>query len=178
MSHPGNRAPLTGEPDLRSQVEGGADKRRRLRRFDDWDLRLAQFLAGARQRRFEWGVSDCCLLIADATLALTGTDPAEGLRGLYDTEAGAWALIDRICGKNPDGSTRGVYGILSHQAQVYGLDPAPARQLGRGDWALVIHPAHPFPTGGIVTGPLVACPSLPMGLHFVPLAHAVSGWRL
>ena len=55
---------------------------------------LAQFL-DRRKSPFAWGVNDCCLFAADWVLRRTGVDPAEALRGRYDSESGAQALLRR-----------------------------------------------------------------------------------
>lgn len=58
------------------------------RRLPDWRERLAAFIARRRTQPFVWGASDCCLLAADAALAITGHDYAAPLRG-YDSAFGA-----------------------------------------------------------------------------------------
>ena len=47
-----------------------------IRRTQDWQLRLAQFLAARRTTPFAWGHNDCATFAADCVLAITGTDPA------------------------------------------------------------------------------------------------------
>lgn len=52
-----------------------------MKRLHDWQLRLADFARERRALPFAWGANDCCLFAADAVVAITGEDPAEGLRG-------------------------------------------------------------------------------------------------
>ncbi len=66
-------------------------------RYRDWQSRLQACLAERRQRAFEWGTHDCCLFVCDAVQAMTGHDPAAGLRG-YTTELQAARLIKRLGG--------------------------------------------------------------------------------
>jgi hypothetical protein len=61
-------------------------------RFKDAYERLAKFFDDRRHMPFEWGANDCALFFADAHLAMTGVDLAEGLRG-YKTERQALQII-------------------------------------------------------------------------------------
>jgi hypothetical protein len=54
---------------------------------------LKRFLRDIARRPFIWGVSDCELTLADWVLAVEGWDPAADLRGTYDDEAGAAAVM-------------------------------------------------------------------------------------
>lgn len=54
-----------------------------------WDVALVDALAMHQQATFEWGVSDCLTMIADARKAVTGIDPMEAIRGTYASKAGA-----------------------------------------------------------------------------------------
>jgi hypothetical protein len=63
-------------------------------------MNYAAFERLIEARRFEpfaWGRNDCALFAADAVLALTGKDYAEGLRG-YKTALGALKRIARAGG--------------------------------------------------------------------------------
>lgn len=56
---------------------------------------LDLFVASARdagEGSFVWGVSDCTLWVANWCVVRFGFDPAEGLRGTYEDEAGAVAV--------------------------------------------------------------------------------------
>lgn len=63
-------------------------------RLSDWQERLANFLAERRAQPFAWGVNDCCTFAASAVEAMTGTDPAEGLRGHRSAQEAAEVLRD------------------------------------------------------------------------------------
>ena len=54
---------------------------------------LKRFLRELARRPFIWGVSDCELTLADWVLAVEGWDPAVDLRGTYEDEAGAAAVM-------------------------------------------------------------------------------------
>lgn len=50
---------------------------------------VAEFLQAQRWKPFEWGVSDCCLFVADWVSQVSGHDPARELRGAYADPMGA-----------------------------------------------------------------------------------------
>jgi hypothetical protein len=64
-----------------------------MNRLPDWQARLAALVAHAHIRPFAWGERDCCLWAADAVLAVTGNDPAIGIRGTYRTERAAYLIL-------------------------------------------------------------------------------------
>lgn len=51
------------------------------------------FLQKASGRAFKWGQEDCALFLANWWRHVHGTDPAAWLRGGYDSEDGAAAII-------------------------------------------------------------------------------------
>lgn len=65
-------------------------------RFNDWDLRLNDFLMTPRQ--FDWAECNCALFAADAVEAMTGVDHAKDFRGLPDMAAMLRA-IKKLTGK-------------------------------------------------------------------------------
>lgn len=60
--------------------------------------RLSAYLSDAARRPFVWGAFDCCILIADWVALERGDDPMRSLRGAYDSEAGALALVEQAGG--------------------------------------------------------------------------------
>lgn len=58
-------------------------------RRDDWEPRLAEYLADCTDAKFQWGKMDCALFAAGAVLAMTGSDPAAAFRGRYRSCAGS-----------------------------------------------------------------------------------------
>jgi hypothetical protein len=66
-------------------------------RVPGWPRALSEYLIGAQERYvregFGYGRLDCCTFAADWVRICTGTDPLQGLRGRYDTEQMAEALI-------------------------------------------------------------------------------------
>jgi hypothetical protein len=64
-----------------------------MKRHADWTLRLTDFVKRKKRVPFEWGVNDCCLFVADMTIAITGVDPAATFRDKYTTELGAMKAL-------------------------------------------------------------------------------------
>jgi hypothetical protein len=83
---------------------------------------LADYLAAAADRPFEWGTNDCVVFAADAVRAQTGADPLKGLPNWRSKVGAARAL------KALGGLEAAVDGVLTPVA------PALAR---RGDISLV-----------------------------------------
>lgn len=132
-------------------------------RRHDWYSRLSACIEGALQRPFEWGVHDCALFAADAVLAMTDMDLADGFRGRYRTARGARRILGR-------GGMAGVADLAATQLP----DVAPALA-AQGDIAVVV--TGDGPALGVVTGPLVAVPGR-AGLGFVPRSEATRAFHL
>lgn len=63
-------------------------------RRDDWPSVLAQEIANARSRPFQWGAHDCATWAFDVAARLRDTPShADAWRGLYDTEFGAGRVL-------------------------------------------------------------------------------------
>ncbi|WP_291015024.1 hypothetical protein [Hydrogenophaga sp.] len=69
-----------------------------MSRLHTWQTRFAVLCMERKVVPFEWGKNDCCLWAADAVLAITGKDFAEGLRGTYATTAEAARMLARVGG--------------------------------------------------------------------------------
>jgi hypothetical protein len=91
------------------------------------DLRtsLFQFLDQSARRRFEWGVCDCVLDVADWLDRALGLSIADEYRGTYSDEAGATAIL----------GPGGIEGAMSAKAAEIGL--AETREPQFGDVAVV-----------------------------------------
>ena len=67
----------------------------RLRRLSDWRLRFDALITARLRAPFAWGTNDCALFAADNVLALTGIDPARGMRGHTSARQAARTLRRR-----------------------------------------------------------------------------------
>lgn len=130
-------------------------------RLPDWQALLSAEIARALRRRFEWGVNDCALFAADAILAMTGEDPAEGWRGRYTTARGARRILHRA----------GYGSQVAVAARLFArVPPASARV---GDIAVLARPEGL--TLGVVAGEMIAAPG-PDGLAFAPRGEALEAY--
>ncbi|WP_198389821.1 DUF6950 family protein [Sinorhizobium meliloti] len=59
------------------------------------ELSLDQFLAAYREKPWRPGQVDCCLFLAAWAVWLGHRDPAQHLRGSYDSEEGFRGIIER-----------------------------------------------------------------------------------
>lgn len=55
-------------------------------RDPNWPRLLNQYLNSIRDKEFEWGVFDCCVMCAGAVQAITGEDLMSEFRGHYESE--------------------------------------------------------------------------------------------
>lgn len=110
---------------------------------------------------FAWGKNDCCSFAADAVVCMTDVDPMAELRGRYDSEAGARALIDEIGGIDVWLDAR--------------LSPVAPRLAGRGD--IVMFEAVGGPALSVVVG-AHAVGVGPRGMALIGMAHWIKGWRV
>ena len=62
-------------------------------RLRDWQTRLALLLRERRAMPFAWGLNDCCTFPCDGVLAMTGGDPADGLRSHRTFEEAQQVLL-------------------------------------------------------------------------------------
>lgn len=109
---------------------------------------LAQFLADLSRRKWEWGKTDCLMVLADWVVLRRGVDPLARWRGTYTTHGGARMGL-RVAG--------GMEALLSHAFASVGLERA--AEPVAGDVGLVSAPfawrngrALWRPTGAICVG--------------------------
>ncbi len=67
----------------------------RSKRLPDWRLRFDALITERLRAPFAWGTNDCALFAADNVLALTGIDPAIGMRGHRSARQAARTLRQR-----------------------------------------------------------------------------------
>jgi len=92
---------------------------------------------------FEWGVCDCCLVVADWVWRVKGQDPAAHIRGMYD---------DVVSCERLTGFIRHPVDAIEACAQTIGGLPR-VETAGKGDIAILRRldaPARPF--AGVWTG--------------------------
>lgn len=62
----------------------------------DWRVRLSEWLKSQQRREVKAGSHDNFTFTAGCIGAVTGEDPARGLRGKYKSEAGAAKVFERM----------------------------------------------------------------------------------
>ncbi len=144
-----------------------------LTRSKTWETReLPAFITAHKNVPFAWGGADCCLLAADAVLAITGTDIASDFRGKYTDQASALVAIRSIAG----GTT--VADAAAYCAGKHDLVEWPhPLQAQRGD-LVVIQDA-----GGLIAGFVHPTGRFAMsigeaGLKFLPLSQVKRAWKV
>lgn len=69
-----------------------------LMRVADWESQLNEYIADKRHTRFEYGVHDCALFVANTVDIMTGYDPAADFRGKYSTKIGSLRALKNYGG--------------------------------------------------------------------------------
>jgi hypothetical protein len=132
-------------------------------RHQDWPERLNKIISESHNKPFAWGEHDCCLFAANVVFEITGVDHAAELRGTYKTALQASRALQ---------NAGGVSGIAS-AALGKEINPLTAQ---RGDVVLLDRPDH-GETLAICIGVNCTAPG-ENGLQSVPMAEAVTAWRV
>lgn len=131
-------------------------------RFEDWEARLMDLVAGRAGTTFAWGTADCFTWAADGVQATTGFDPMALWRGTYRSRSAALALL-----REHGGIERCWTAALGQPAA-----PVWAR---RGDVCLVPQPGMPLVA--ICLGDRLAAQA-EIGLAWLPTDAATACWRV
>ena len=73
-----------------------------LKRRNDWQIKLSEYLHKVKDKKFKWGTHDCVMHSVNAVRAITGKDLAKGYRQSYKTKAKAYAIVARDFDKDTD----------------------------------------------------------------------------
>lgn len=132
-------------------------------RLNNWTTKQQDLIESRRHLSFEWGVNDCMLWPADVVKAITGVDPAEELRGTYNS-----ALSGMRIAKNAGG----LADLISSQLSLLPTEGFPCR----GD--VVLFGAPERMCGGVCLGDVAAFVDVD-GLKFLPMKHVQPlSWRV
>lgn len=146
-----------------------------LCRKPDWAMRLDRFLLDHAHAPFAYGRFDCCLFVADAVLAMTGTDLAEPFRGLYRTRKTAFQAVEIYCGE------RSVRTLIERAAFEHGMPAIPVALAQRGDLLLLKRPKG-YSLALLALNGRDALVMRRIGIWRLPLAEigsqAYSAWRV
>lgn len=143
-----------------------------LTRRPDWQARLQQYLLRSLSKPFAYGEFDCCLFVADAVEAMTGTDLAAEFRGKYHSCDEALSL--RQAYTRGKGSLR---SFVTKALREQGLEEIPFTLAQRGDIVLILR-AKDYSLGVVdLSGREVVAAAEEAFLR-LPLNLAVRGWRV
>lgn len=102
-----------------------------LTRVPKWPAALDAFLLANAAREFQYGDWDCCLFVADAIQAMTGTDIAAKFRGEYESRKEALQVGEEFCG------AASIKAIVESVTAEYGMEPIPMNLARRGDMVAI-----------------------------------------
>lgn len=138
-------------------------------------MRLDRFLLDHAHAPFAYGRFDCCLFVADAIHAMTGTDIAARFRGRYHSRKSAHQAIKTYCGKPS------VRTLIERAATEHGMPAIPVSCAQRGD-LLLLKRAKGYSLGILALNGRDALVMRRVGIWRLPLAElgsqACSAWRV
>lgn len=152
-----------------------------MTRFEDWEIRLRQFLEEKQSLPFAWGSHDCMMFAGGVVAAMTGLDLTAHFRGRYKTQAGAGRVLQTF-------ARGGVPEAAAKLALEHGIPEwSSPLQAQRGDVVLVLTPATADPQPDDPMWPAMAIVSLdgwhavapsPAGFIRTELKRATRAWRI
>lgn len=129
----------------------------------DWQLEFAKCVAENQSKPFVWGEHDCVLWAANAVLAITGFDAAEGFRDTYSGALGAAKLLKDF---------GGMEALVTTKLEREPTHPAFANV---GDVLMVLQDGNPMLA--VCNGETMLAPGLE-GLVALPTLSAVKAWKV
>jgi len=134
----------------------------RVKRREDWPVRLAEALEAARETAFAWGVHDCAIFAFGCVRAMTDADLFAPWRGVYDSAlSGAKKVLV------PNG------GLAALAGKLLETESAPLAFAQRGDLVSVL--TVDGPALGVCLGDRAVFVG-PEGLVFVPMTQCEARW--
>jgi hypothetical protein len=132
-------------------------------RKTNWQLDFEKTVSEHKDKAFIWGEHDCVLWAANAVLAITGFDAAEGFRDSYSTALGAAKLLKDF---------GGMEALVTTKLEREPVAPAFANI---GDVLLVLQEGQPMLA--ICNGETMLAPGLD-GLVALPTLSALKAWKV
>ena len=153
-----------------------------ITRFPDWPFRLDSYLSSVLHTPFSYGLFDCCTFVADAILAMTGTDLAAPFRPCahhaYRSRYTAFAVITSFLNRPVD-TRDALSSVVTVIADTHALPEIRTSHAGRGDLVLVRKPVGlSFGVGIVALSGVDVLIALDVGYGRVPLADVVRAWRI
>jgi len=150
------------------------DSNRALVRSDNWPQLFHEFVMSRSALPFRWGHNDCALFVADAINAMCGVDLGSGLRGEYDSLAGAVVQM-QVLTDTPRATVENVAEYFAASCQMPER-PGPLFAQ-RGD--IVLLDSELGPAMGVVDLDGIRCLFVAQaGLHEMPLKACRRAWKV
>ena len=143
-----------------------------MTKHPDWQYRLQRFLVGWQSAPFCYGQCDCCLFVAHALLAMTGTDLGARFRGRYRTHAEALAVCEEHAG------SRSVAALVESIFREHGLAEIPALCAQRGDVVLIRRSGSDYSLGIVALNGREILGVGEQGFLRIPLERGSRAWRV
>ena len=138
-----------------------------------WPSLLQSYLSSCSSRKFDYGVWDCALFVADAIREMTGTDLAAPLRNTYTCRREAVAAIAKYTG------TSSVQSIADFIAKRNGMPEIPIAHASRGDMLLIRRAqGRDYSLAIVSLSGYAATIALRIGVGDIPLSAACRAWRV
>ena len=140
-----------------------------MQRHPSWPACLDAYFQAHRQTPFQYGRFDCCLMVADAVLAMTGTDLAAAFRGRYESATAAGRAVKECCG------SISIAMLAAKIAAENGMPEIEPLRAGRGDMVLLRRPRS---LGVVATNGREIVVAGRNGLQSAPLTDCLRAWRI
>jgi hypothetical protein len=142
-----------------------------LTRLPNWQTALSTYLVEEAETRFAYGLFDCGLFAAGAIVAMTGVDPARGIRGQYRSRREAFAAIHQLCGRST------VEALAEHLANVLSISEIAVSCAQRGD-PVMLRAGSRSSLGIVAMHSTEILTPYRSGLLRLPLSHATRAWHI
>jgi len=140
----------------------------KLKKIDDWELRIRKFLVKCYHKKFQWGEHDCCIFLCDCIESMTGYDLSLPFRGKYTTKTGAAKTVVNI--------STSVFGLVDVFAKKYRFKKIKTNYAQNGDIiGLLNHDGDE--SLGILIGERILFAG-DFNLESVEISHIKKVWRI
>jgi hypothetical protein len=144
-----------------------------IKRAQNWQTLLHEFLETRARQPFAWGANDCALFAADAVQAMTGKDLGAAFRGKYSTQAEAEAQMTATCG------SADALALAAHLCQQAGLPPRSHVNFAqRGDVIALKNPDGSHSLGIVALSGVHALFVTEGGLRRMRVRDCVAAWQV
>ena len=135
-----------------------------------WETKLNDYFNVCAERKFEYGVFDCALFMADGVKIMTGIDPAEDFRKRYFGRSGALNALDFMGYIDLKNAAH----ILAKKYNIISVMPSFAK---RGDISLVKN-YKGFALGLVDLSGMRIATVTKNGLDFLPMDRGEMFWSI